>query len=205
MPIVIKGDLSGSVEALTQSILSIVATDEKTICKPDIVFTGIGDVTSSDVSIAAASKAKVIAFNVAANMGALEESKANNVEIMYFNIIYDVLDDLEKTIKTILAPPPPGQLIGRASIQKIFKLGKSEKAAGVLITEGFMRLNSNVRILRGSRNVIYDGKLSSLKVFRDEVAEVPQGSECGIAFNDFSLFMEGDVIECFSLDNSGSN
>lgn len=203
VPIVIKGDVAGSVEALASSILALELSDDEAVCRPDIVYQGVGPVTSSDVAVASVSKAKIFAFNVAAGVAAMEEARATNVDIGYYNVVYDMLDEVEQTIKTSLAPPP-GTLVGRAEIKKVFKLGKVGKIAGCMVTEGMVKLESQVRVMRGKRNPVFTGKLSSLKVVKDEVSEVPNGSECGMAFEDFKDFEEGDVIECFITGDSSS-
>eukprot|EP01035_Chromulina_nebulosa_P022660 gene22660-29344_t len=172
--------------ALRSSIEALQQEDETTVCRPDIVFSGVGDVTSSDVSIAQVSKAKIIAFNVAAGYNAMEDARALNVEIGYYNVVYELLEELEKKVKVTLSPPPPGVLVGRAEVKKLFKIGKGGKVAGCLVTEGFIKTESNVRVLRGKRNVVYTGTISSLKVVRDEAKE------------DFADLEEGDVVECFS-------
>lgn len=197
VPIVIKSDVAGSGEALRSSIEALELSDEEAICKPDIVYSGVGDVTSSDVSIAATAKAKVIAFNVAAQNLAMEDARAGNVEIGYYSVVYELLDEIENQIKTTLAPPPPGKLVGEAVIQKVFKLGKVGKVAGCMVTDGIMKSDSMVRIMRGKRNPVYLGKVESLKVVKDAVGEVPSGSECGMSFEEFQEFEEGDTIECF--------
>ena len=197
IPLLIKGDVSGSVEAIRGALDNLELSDEQATCKVDAVFCGVGDVTSSDVAVAAASKAKIIAFNVAAGFNAMDDARASNVEIGYYNVVYDLLDEIEARIKTTLAPPPPGTLIGRAEIKKVFKLGKVGKIAGCMVTEGLLKSESQVRIMRGKRNPVYTGTLSTLKVVKDIVAEVPVGSECGMSFTDFQDFEEGDVVECF--------
>ena len=202
VPILLKGDVSGSVEALRMSIDALQSSDKEAICKIDIVFAGVGDISSSDVSIAAAARAKVIAFNVAAGMGAMDEARATNVEIGYYNVVYDLLDELAATIKRTLAPPPPGNLVGRAEIKKIFKIGKVGKIGGCTVTEGSLRFDSQIRIMRGKRNVVYSGKFSSLKNVKDSVQEVSSPNECGVSFDDFQDFEEGDVIECFTSSST---
>lgn len=197
VPLLIKGDVSGSVEAIRTAIDQLQLSDDDATCKADIVFSGVGDVTSSDVAVAVASKAKIIAFNVASGFNAMEDARANNVEIGYYNVVYDLLDELEAVIKSTLAPPPPGTLVGRAEIKKVFKLGKVGKVAGCMVVDGVLKSDSQVRIMRGKRNPVYTGTLSSLKVVKDSVAEVPNGSECGLSFTDFQDFEEGDVVECF--------
>ena len=204
VPIIIKGDVAGSVEALCSSINALVMEDSEAVCKPDIVFSGVGPVTSSDVAIAAVSKGKVLAFNVQANFNAMEEARASNVEIGYYNVVYDLLDELEAKIKTTLAPPPPGTLVGRAEVKKVFKIGKVGKVAGCTVIEGMIKMESNVRIMRGKRNPVYSGKFTSVKVVKDAVQEVPEGSDCGLSFEDYQDFEEGDIIECF-IGGDGEN
>ena len=205
VPIVIKSDVAGSVEALRSSIDALTLGDEEAICKADIVYAGVGDVTSSDVSIAATAKAKILAFNVAAQNIAMDEARAQNVDIGYYSVVYELLDEIEQQIQTTLAPPPPGTLVGEAVIQKVFKVGKLGKVAGCLVTDGIIKSDSKVRIMRGKRNPVYLGSLTSLKVVKDAVGEVPSGSECGMSFDDFQDFEEGDMIECFfGGENNGS-
>eukprot|EP01041_Mallomonas_annulata_P004903 gene4903-9777_t len=206
VPLVIKADVSGSVEAIRSALDALQAEDDEAICKVDVVYAGVGEVTSSDVAIAAVSKAKIIAFNVAAGFVASEDARGSNVDIGYYDVVYTLLDEMEARIKTILAPPPPGTLVGRAVIKKVFKLGKVGKIAGCEVTEGVMRRESKCRVMRGKRNPIYLGELGSLKVVKESVAEVPMGSECGLSFDGFQDFEEGDVIECFvGGDNASSD
>lgn len=197
VPIVIKADVSGSIEALRSSIEALQLSDDEAVCKADIVYAGVGDITSSDVAIAAVSKAKIVAFKVASGYNAMEDARASNVAISYYDVVYDLLDELESKIKTTLAPPPPGKLVGTAEVLKVFKLGKAGKVAGCKVIEGTIKLESQVRVMRGKRNPIYSGTFSSLRVVKDIVNEVPTGSECGASFEDFQDFEEGDTIECF--------
>ncbi len=184
IPVLIKADVAGSVEAIRRSLEALEQSDDGTVCKIDIVFSGVGTVTSSDVAIAAVSRAKVLAFNVGAGGSALEEARSSNVDIGYYSIVYELLEEMEKNVKLTLAPPPPGNLVGKAEIKKIFK-GKGGKIAGCVVLEGFLRTDSSVRILRGKRNPIYTGSLSSLRIVKDNVMEVPEGSECGLSFDSF--------------------
>jgi translation initiation factor IF-2 len=208
VPVVIKADVMGSVEALRSSLEGLVQSDEGAICMPDIVFSGVGDVTSSDVAIASVAKAKILAFNVATGNDVISAARAENVDIGYYSVVYDLLDELEETVQITLAPPPPGKLSGRATILKTFKLGKAGKVAGCEVTEGTIRTDGNVRVLRGMRNQLYLGRLQQLKVGKETVTEVPGGSECGMSFEDFQGFEEGDIIECFTssgdLENNGT-
>ena len=197
IPIVLKADVIGSIEALLASINALEVTDATTICRIDIVSSGVGDVTFSDIALATAAKAKVIAFNVGPGQNVMDAARASNVEISYHNIVYDLLENLESTVKNTFSPPPPGTLLGRAEVLKSFKLGKVGNVAGCTVTEGLIRFDSKIRILRGKRNQIYIGKLDTLRVGKESVAEVPNGSDCGMHFDDFQEFEPGDIIECF--------
>jgi translation initiation factor IF-2 len=197
VPIVIKGDVAGSIEAITTALQEIVASDDEAICKVDIVFSNVGDVTTSDVAIASAAKAKVLAFNVAASTSAMEEARSNNnLDIQYFNVLYDLLDYVRDIISKTITPPPPGLVLGTATIKKIFKIGKTGKIAGSIVNTGKIVSNANIRVLRG-KTPIFTGVLSSLKVIKDDVPEVGEGNECGISIKGFEEFVEGDIIECF--------
>lgn len=202
VPLVLKADVSGSVEALKTSLDGIRESDNTAICAVDIVQAGIGDITASDVAIAAVSKAKILAFNVAVKSNVMEIAKSANVEIGFYNVVYDLLDEIAKKVKETLSPPPPGILVGKAEVKKSFKVGKAGKVAGCIVTEGLIRAGSKVRIMRGSRNPVYSGLMSSLRFGKDTIEEVIQGSECGISFVDFQDFEEGDVVECFSSNNA---
>ncbi len=206
IPVVLKADVGGSVEALRSSLDLLVLSDDEAICKIDVVYSGVGEVTSSDVAVAAVSRAKLVAFNVGCGANAQALARSSNVEICYYSVVYNVLDELSLKVKTMLAPPPPGLLVGRAEIQQIFKIGKIGKIAGCSVTEGKMMRQSEVRIMRGKRNPIFMGSLSSLKVGKSNVLEVPDKSDCGLSFTNFQDFEEGDVIECYmrstALDES---
>mmetsp|Transcript_15492 Transcript_15492/g.14023 ORF Transcript_15492/g.14023 Transcript_15492/m.14023 type:complete len:940 (+) Transcript_15492:57-2876(+) len=202
VPVVIKGDVSGSVEALKSALANLRQSDKTAICEVDIVASNIGEVTASDVAIAAVSKAKILAFNVGTKSNVMDLARGSNVEIGFYNVVYDLLDEIEKTVKETLSPPPPGQLVGKAEIKKAFKVGKVGKVAGCLVTEGLIKAGSKIRIMRGSRNPIFTGKMSSLKIVKESVSEVIEGSECGISFVDFQDFLEGDIIECFSVNET---
>ena len=201
VPILIKADSSGSADAIRSTFKGLEMSDDEAICQVDVVYSGVGEVTSSDVSIAAVSKAKIVAFNVASNFVAMEDARASNVEIGYYNIVYELFDEIENLVKTTLAPPPPGALVGQAEIKQSFRVGKVGRVAGCSVLNGIIRADSQIRIMRGKRNPIYTGTLSSLKVVKDSVAEVPEGSDCGMSFDDFQDFEVGDIIECFVTGN----
>lgn len=200
VPLVVKADVSGSVEALRSSLESIKASDDTATCIVDIVQMGIGEVTASDVAIAAVSKAKILAFNVGVKTNVLELAKSSNVDIGFYTIVYDLLNEIEKQVKETISPPPPGILIGKAEVKKSFRVGKSGKVAGCAVIEGSIKANSKVRIMRGNRNAIFSGLMSSLRFGKDAIDEVVEGSECGISFGEFQDFQEGDIVECFQVE-----
>lgn len=198
VPVVIKGDVSGSIEAIRSSLEGLTLEDDDAICMADVVYQGVGDVTSSDISVAAVARAKILAFNVASSMNAMDDARSQNVEIGYYNVVYDLLDEMKETITTTLSPPPPGELVGRAEIKRVFKIGKVGRVAGCEVTEGSIRADSMVRVMRGRRNPVFTGRLKDLKIVKEGVQEVPEGSECGMSFDNFQDFEDGDVVECFS-------
>lgn len=198
VPLVLKADVSGSVEALKASLENIKESDATATCLVDLVQAGIGEVTASDVAVAAVSKAKIVAFNVAAKPSVTDLARSSNVEIGYYNVVYDLLDEVTAKVRNTLSPPPPGVLVGRAEIKKAFRVGKVGKVAGCVVTEGTVKSGSKIRIMRGSRNPVYTGELVTLQFGKDKVDEVVEGSECGMSFSEFQDFEEGDIVECFS-------
>ncbi len=197
LPLILKADLIGSVEAIAKTVQELLVSDSETICKIDIVHSGVGEVTFSDVSLATAAKAQIVAFNVGSGRNVEELAKASNVPIHRTNIVYDIVDLLQRAIKDAYCPPPPGVLIGRAEVMKLFKLGKIGTVAGCKVLEGRVQTLSKIRIIRGKRNQIYIGTIETLRVAKDVVSEVPVESECGMTFSGFQDFAAGDVIECF--------
>lgn len=161
-----------------------------------MVYSGVGDVTTSDVSLAAAAKAQVLAFNVAATGAAQDDARAVNVDIQYYDVLYSLLDAMKDVVDKTITPPAPGLVLGTALIKKIFKIGKSGKIAGCTVETGKIVHNAQVRVLRG-KVPIFVGVLSSLKVVKDVAEEVPAGSDCGMTLKGFEDFVEGDVIECY--------
>lgn len=198
IPVVIKADVAGSLEALSDSLSKIVVEDSNAICKLDVVYSGVGDVSTSDVAIAASAKAHVIAFNVAATIFGQEESRAKNVEIKYYTVLYDVLNEMQKLVETTITPPAPGESLGKAVIKKIFTIGRTGKVAGCLVESGKIVRNAQIRVLRGKTQV-FVGMLANLKVIKDEQDVVDAGKECGMTLRGFEDFLEGDVIECFQV------
>ena len=194
-PLVIKGDVQGSVEAIVAS-LNKLSTDE---VSAQILFSGVGGITESDVTLAAASNAIVIGFNVRANKQANDLATRDGIEIRYYNIIYDLVDDVKNAMSGLLKPERRETFIGYAEILEVFQITKVGKVAGCRVTEGIVERGAGVRLLRDNV-VIHEGKLKTLKRFKDEVKEVQVGQECGMAFENYEDIRAGDQIECFRVE-----
>ncbi|MEO0636443.1 MAG: translation initiation factor IF-2 [Pseudomonadota bacterium] len=195
VPVVLKGDVQGSVEAITQA-LNKLSTDE---VKANVIHGAVGGITESDVALAAASNAPIIGFNVRANKQARDVAAASGIEIRYYNIIYDLVDDVKAVMSGTLAPELRETFLGNAEILEVFNVSKVGKVAGCRITDGKVERGAGVRLIRDNV-VIHEGKLSTLKRFKDEVAEVPAGQECGMAFENYQDMRPGDVIECYRVE-----
>jgi translation initiation factor IF-2 len=194
-PLIIKGDVQGSVEAIVAS-LNKLSTDE---VSAQILMSAVGGITESDVTLAAASNAIVIGFNVRANKQATELATRDGIEIRYYNIIYDLVDDVKNAMSGLLKPERRETFIGNAEILEVFTITKVGKVAGCRITDGLVERGSGVRLIRDNV-VIHEGKLKTLKRFKDEVKEVQTGQECGMAFENYEDMRAGDVIECFRVE-----
>jgi translation initiation factor IF-2 len=194
-PLIIKGDVQGSVEAINAS-LNKLSTDE---VSAQILMSGVGGITESDVTLAAASKAIIIGFNVRANKQAQDLAQRDGIEIRYYNIIYDLVDDVKNAMSGLLKPERRETFIGYAEILEVFSITKVGKVAGCRVTEGIVERGAGVRLLRDNV-VIHEGKLKTLKRFKDEVKDVPMGQECGMAFENYEDIRQGDVIECFRVE-----
>ena len=195
MPIVIKGDVQGSIEAIVGS-LDKFSNDEVRV---RILHTGVGGISESDVILAQASNAPVIGFNVRANKQAREEAERSGVEIRYYAVIYDLIDDIKGVLSGMLEPELRETFLGNAEILEVFNISKHGKVAGCRITEGKVERGAKVRLIRDSV-VIHEGELSQLKRFKDDVNDVPMGQECGMSFANYEDMKAGDVIECFSVE-----
>lgn len=192
LPIVIKGDVQGSVEAIIQAVEKI-GNDE---VKIRVLHSGVGAITESDVTLAEASGASIIGFNVRANAAARNAANQKSAEIRYYSIIYNLLDDLKAAATGLLSPEIRETFIGYAKILQVFRISGTGNVAGCQVTEGVARREAGVRLLRDDV-VIHEGKLKTLKRFKDEVKEVQVGQECGMAFERYEDMREGDVIEIF--------
>ena len=194
-PLVIKADVQGSVEAISQA-LTALGTDE---VAARIIHSGVGGITESDVTLAATSNAAIIGFNVRANAQARDTAEVDGTEIRYYNIIYNLVDDVKAAMSGLLSPERRETMLGNAQILEIFDISKVGKIAGCRVTDGVVQRGANVRLIRDNV-VIHEGKLSTLKRFKDEVREVPAGQECGMAFEKYQDMRPGDVIECYRVE-----
>ena len=193
--ILIKADVQGSAEAIQSTVLKLAHEEVKV----RVLLSGVGQITESDVQLAKASSAVIVAFNVRATSQARELAQRESVDIRYFSIIYDVADDVEKLVRGKVAPKAREKFLGYAEVRKVFNITKTGKVAGCMITEGLVKRGSGVRVLR-ENVVIHNGELSQLKRFKDDVREVARGYECGLSFANFHDLQEGDVVECFEVE-----
>src|ERR1700735_5135241 len=194
-PLVVKADVQGSLEALLGS-LDKLGTDE---VAARILHAGVGGISESDVTLAEGFNAAIIGFSVRANKEAAAAAKRNGIEIRYYNIIYDLVDDVKKAMSGLLAPTLRETMLGNAQILEVFNISKVGKVAGCRVTDGTVERGANVRLIRDNV-VVHEGKLSTLKRFKDEVKEVQSGQECGMAFENYGDMRVGDVIECYRVE-----
>ena len=194
-PLIIKADVQGSLEAILGS-LDKLGTDEVTA---RILHAGVGGISESDVTLAEGFSAAIIGFNVRAHKEAAAAAKRNGIEIRYYNIIYDLVDDVKKAMSGLLAPTLRETMLGNALILEVFNISKVGKVAGCRVTDGTVERGANVRLIRDNV-VVHEGKLSTLKRFKDEVKEVASGQECGMAFENYGDMRAGDVIECYRVE-----
>jgi translation initiation factor IF-2 len=195
LAVVIKGDVQGSIEAVIGS-LDKLATEE---VKVGVLHSGVGGINESDVALAGASNGMVVGFNVRANAQARELAKRDGVDIRYYSIIYDLIDDLKALLSGMLAPELRETMLGTAEVRQVFSITKVGNVAGCMIKDGIVKRGARVRLLRDDV-VIHTGKLSTLKRFKDEVREVKEGYECGMGFENYNDIKEGDLIECYEIE-----
>ena len=194
-PLLVKGDVQGSIEAIAGALKKL-GTDE---VEARIIHSGVGGITESDVALANASKAVVVGFNVRANAQAKLAADQSGIEIRYYNIIYNLVDDVKAVMSGMLPPTLREIFLGNAQILEVFNISKVGKVAGCRVTDGRVERGAKVRLIRDNV-VIHEGTLSTLKRFKDEVKEVPAGQECGMAFANYQDIRQGDVIECFNIE-----
>lgn len=195
LPVLIKADTHGSVEAIISS-LEKMGTDEVAV---RVLHSGVGGINESDIGLAQASNAFVVGFNVRANAQARELAQRENIDIRYYSIIYNLTDDVKELLSGMLAPEQRETFLGNAEVLEVFTIGKLGKVAGCRVTEGLVKRGSSVRLLRDDI-VIHEGKLSTLRRFKDDVNEVRDSMECGMSFENYQDIKAGDVIECFDVE-----
>ncbi|WP_341703099.1 translation initiation factor IF-2, partial [Ferrovibrio sp.] len=196
LPIVVETDVQGSLEAILGSAQKL-STEEVAV---RVLHGAVGAISESDVALAAASGGAIIGFNVRASKQARDLAERDGVDIRYYSIIYNVLDDLKALLSGMLAPTIRENFLGYAEIREVFNITKVGKVAGCMVTEGLVKRGAKVRLLRDNV-VIHEGALSTLKRFKDDVREVKQGMDCGMSFENYDDIKQGDVIECFELES----
>lgn len=206
IPVIIKADVPGSLEAIQTVLSNITVSDEHSICKIDFVSTAIGDISTSDILMAKATKARIIGFNVKpASTLVRDYARSKNIQLSLYQILYHIIDDMKEIVAQTLSPlPKGGRLLGKAEIKKIFKIQKNRKVAGCTVIDGkiFFKPDSGVkiRVIREKKE-IYHGQFASLKIVKTPVEMVEAGQECGIQFDDeFEDFEEGDIIQCYTFE-----
>ncbi len=194
LPVIVKADVQGSADAIDSSLKKLSTNEVKT----DVIFKGVGAITESDVALANSSKGFIIGFNVRAIPQARDMAKREGVDLKYYSVIYELIDDVKKLMGGLLSPNISEKITGNVEIREVFKISKIGNVAGCFVKEGFIKRDSKIRILRDNV-VIHEGKIDSLKRFKDEVKDVQQGYECGVTIEEFNDIKKGDVIETFSI------
>jgi translation initiation factor IF-2 len=190
--VIIKSDVHGSAEALRDALIKL-STDE---VKVKVLSSGVGGITETDANLAAASSASIIGFNVRADAAARTAIKESGVDVRYYSIIYEAIDDVKAALSGLLAPEIREQIVGLAEVKEVFSSPKLGDIAGSIVTEGYVKRSNPIRVLR-ENVVIYEGELESLRRFKDDVNEVKSGTECGIGVKNYDNVQVGDQIECF--------
>ena len=196
LPVIIKADVQGSIEAIEGTITKL-SNDEVSV---QILHSAVGPISDSDVTLAKASNAFIIGFNVRAIPHARDMARQDGVDIRYYSIIYDVADDIKKALEGMLSPELKEKILGYAEIRNVFNITGVGKVAGCMVTEGLVKRGAKVRLLRDNV-VIHDGALGQLKRFKDDVKEVKDGYECGMSFENYNDIQVGDFIECYEIES----
>ncbi|MFZ9757782.1 MAG: translation initiation factor IF-2, partial [Burkholderiaceae bacterium] len=194
LPLIVKADVQGSQEALSASLQKL-STDEVRV---QVVHAAVGAITESDINLATASKGVIIGFNVRADQTSKKLAEANGVELRYYNIIYDAVDDVKNAMQGMLAPEKKEVALGLVEIRQVFKVSRLGNIAGCMVLEGLIRRNARIRLLR-ENVVIWEGELDSLKRFKDDAKEVKEGFECGLTLKGYDDIHEGDQLEVFEI------
>ncbi|MDQ5947108.1 MAG: translation initiation factor [Pseudomonadota bacterium] len=194
LPLIVKADVQGSQEALVQSLQKLSTSEVKV----NIIHGAVGGITESDINLAQASKAVVIGFNTRADAGARKAAESFGVDIRYYNIIYDAVDEVKAALSGMLSPEKKEEIIGTVEIRQVFRASKIGTIAGCYVLDGVVKRNARARLLRG--NVVkWDGELDSLKRFKDDVKEVKANFECGLSLKNFNEIEEGDQLEVYEI------
>lgn len=196
LPIVVKADVSGSIEAIIGSLEKVMEENEDVEIR--ILHSGVGGITESDVTLARASNGIVIGFNVRAGTKAAEMSKRDGVDIKYYSVIYDMVDEIKETLSGMLSPNLREEALGMAEVREVFHVSKVGNIAGCMVTKGLVRRDASLRLLRDDV-VVYSSSIAALKRFKDDAKEVREGMECGIAIKNYNDVKAGDIIECFGV------
>ncbi|MEE4246372.1 MAG: EF-Tu/IF-2/RF-3 family GTPase, partial [Kangiellaceae bacterium] len=194
LSVIVKADVQGSVEAIVKSLTDL-STDEVSV---NVISTGVGGIAETDVTLAAASEAFIVGFNVRADSAARKVAENDDVEIRYYSVIYDVIDEVKAAMSGMLSPERKQEIVGLAEVRDVFRSPKFGAVAGCMIIEGYVKRNNPIRVLRDNV-VIYEGELESLRRFKDDVQEVRNGMECGIGVKNYNDVKAGDQIECFEV------
>jgi translation initiation factor IF-2 len=194
LAVIVKGDVDGSVEALSDSLMK---TQHKEV-KLNVIHSGVGTISESDVMLAAASNAVIIGFRVRPNLNARRLAERERVDIRNYNIIYDAIDDIHKALEGMLEPGTKEEIVGTIEVRDVFKIPKVGNIAGCIVQDGKIMRNNRVRLVRDGIQV-FEGSISSLKRFKDDVREVESGFECGIGLDGYNDIKVGDIIEAFKL------
>jgi translation initiation factor IF-2 len=197
--LIIKADVQGSLEPIVSSLQEMSATDDEGKIKVTVVHSGTGNISESDVMLAGTSGAIVLGFNVKPDSAAQKLAEKEHVSIRYYDIIYRLIEDVEKSLKGMLQPEEREVVLGKAEVRAIFKVRKLGSIAGCRVIDGEIKRNAKVRVMRGKEE-IFAGEIGSLKHEKDDVREVRKGFECGIGVKNFSDFEENDIIECFKIE-----
>ena len=195
LPVVVKADVQGSLEAIVGSLEKLETEEVKT----RVLHGGVGGINESDVTLAAAAKAVIMGFNVRANAQARELARRDGIDIRYYSVIYDIINDVKAALSGMLAPAVSEKALGAAEVREVFSVTKVGKIAGCMVTEGVVRRGAKIRLLRDSV-VVFQGSIGTLRRFKDEVKEVKEGFECGIGIENYQDIQTGDVIECYELE-----
>jgi translation initiation factor IF-2 len=197
-PIVLKADTAGSVEAITSSLEGLDVQDDVSRVKAKVIYSGVGDLTKSDVAVASVQGAFVVAFNVGSNAAAMDEERrlSGAVRTNYYSVVYDVLEEIEGKLQKVLSPTPDGELVGTAVVKQCFDIGKLGKVAGCGVETGWIRKSANIRVMRGDA-IMYQGRLRTLRSVKVDVERIDAGSDCGLSFRDWEEVEVGDVVEAY--------